>query len=70
MTIFYKNTNSSEELAFEMNKTLKLAENNIECTKMQESIDCLNKAAEILEHLQNKKASEAITVILEKLAGI
>lgn len=69
MTVFYKQ--GTDDLAILMQKHLMSdkIEKQTNSEKISEAIDCMMKAAEIFESLQDKQASEAITVILEKMAG-
>lgn len=70
MTKPYTKTSSAEELADLMDKQLKQEQDIVQFAAIKNGIEKLNKAAGILEHLQQHRASEAITVILEKLAGV
>jgi hypothetical protein len=67
----YKTLSVADELAYLMDKELKseAAENSTGANKLQEGLNCLHKAAGMLEHLREHKAAEAITVIIEKMAG-
>jgi len=71
MTVPYKNRNDADELAYLMDRALRAdeAEHATGANRIQEGVTCLSKAASILEHLNEKKAAEAITVLLEKMAG-
>jgi flagellin-specific chaperone FliS len=71
MTVPYKNKNDADELAYLMDKALRAdeAEVAIGSNNITEGIDCLSKAANILEHLNEKQAAEAITVLIEKMVG-
>lgn len=67
----YKGIKTSDELAYLMHQQMSSeAENQATgSVKVSEAVDCMVKAAEILESLNDHQASEAITVILEKMAG-
>lgn len=69
MTVFYKQ--GTDDLAILMQKYLMSedVEKETNSEKISEAIDYMMKTAEIFESLQDKQASEAITVILEKMAG-
>lgn len=69
MTVFYKQ--GTDDLAILMQKYLMSedVEKETNSEKISEAIDYMMKAAEIFDSLQDKQASEAITVILEKMAG-
>jgi hypothetical protein len=69
MTVFYKQ--GTDDLAILMQKYLMSedVEKETNSEKISEAVDYMMKAAEIFESLQDKQASEAITVILEKMAG-
>jgi hypothetical protein len=71
MTVPYKNRNDADEIAYLMDRALRAgeAEYATGANHIQEGINCLSKAASILEHLNEKRAAEAITVLLEKMAG-
>lgn len=70
--ITYKNKTAADELAILMQKEISsnTAEENTNTVKISEAISCLNQAADIFESLQDKQASEVITSILEKMAGV
>lgn len=67
----YKGIKTSDELAFLMHKSMEAdaANQATGADKVSEAIDCMVKAAEILEGLQDRYSAEAITLILEKMAG-
>ena len=69
MTVFYKQ--GTDDLAILMQKYLMSedVEKETNSEKISEAVDYMMKAAEIFDSLQDKQASEAITVILEKMAG-
>lgn len=69
MTVFYKQ--GTDDLAILMQKYLMSedVEKETNSEKISEAVDYMMKTAEIFESLQDKQASEAITVILEKMAG-
>lgn len=69
MTVFYKQ--GTDDLAILMQQYLmsENVEKQTNSEKISEAVDCLMKAAEIFESLQDRQASEAVTVILEKMAG-
>ena len=71
MTVHYKNSDFSNELAFLMKKELEkeAAEESTSAEKITNGLNCLNKAASIFEDLQHVKTAEAITTLLEKLTG-
>jgi len=54
-----------------MDRALKAeaADKDTNAGNISEGLTCLTRAADILEGLQERQASEAITVIIEKLAG-
>jgi hypothetical protein len=70
--ITYKNKTAADELAILMQKEISsnTAEENTNTVKISEAINYLNQAADIFESLQDKQASEVITSILEKMAGV
>lgn len=67
----YRTNNTADELAILMDRALKTeaAEKETNAGNINEGLVCLTRAADILEGLQDREASEAITVIIEKLAG-
>lgn len=67
----YRTNSTADELAVLMDRALrsKAAGNDTNADNINQSLICLARAADILEGLQEHKASEAITVIIEKLAG-
>lgn len=71
MTVPYKNKNDADELAYLMDQALRAdeAEFATGANHIQEGMSCLSKAASILEHLNEKRAAEAVTVLIEKMTG-
>lgn len=68
--ITYKSNKMSDELALLMEASLSLKkEASIKGEELTEAIDSLQKAAEIYEEVGNFKKAEAITVVIEKMAG-
>lgn len=67
----YKSIKGSDELAFLMHKSMETDSIHREAgsDKVSEAIDCMIKAADILEGLQDGNSAEAITLILERMAG-
>ncbi len=67
----YKTNNSSLELAELMNRALskEAQERETNSDKISEGLQDLIEAASILEDLKEKYAAEAVTLIIEKLAG-
>jgi len=61
----------SYDLASLMDKQLRseAADNSTKAKLIEGALEDLSKAAEIFDSLQDKQASEAITVLLEKMAG-
>ena len=72
MTVKYKDSIDSDELAYLMDKALRsdAAELSTSASKLNEGLNCLSEAASILETINEKKAAEAITVLIEKIAGV
>lgn len=70
MTVPYKSV--SDELAILMDQVLKSDENESKtgANRINEGLYCLDKAAGIFEHLHEKEAAEAITIIIEKMSGV
>jgi len=67
----YKTNKSSLELEELMFRALnkEASERETHSDKISEGLNYLAEAATILEGLKNKHASEAITLIIEKMAG-
>jgi len=67
----FRTNDVADELAILMDRALKAeaADKDTNAGNISEGLTCLTRAADILEGLQERQASEAITVIIEKLAG-
>ena len=67
----FKDTIDANELALLMDKALRADEMETVtgASSIEEGLECLSKAASILEHLHEKEAAEAVTVLIEKMAG-
>ena len=66
--ITYK-PNKVSDVALEMDQYLKAEASDKRAEVISEALDCCARAAEIFDNLQDVQASEAITVLIEKLAG-
>lgn len=66
--ITYKSNKMSDELADLMEKSLN-KEASIKSENLSSAIDGLQRAAELFEEIHNFKKAEAITIVLEKMAG-
>jgi flagellin-specific chaperone FliS len=69
--VHYKTKQSSEDLASLMDRYLRseAAEEETKAGNISDAIDYISRAGEIFDGLNDVQASEAITVLLEKMAG-
>jgi hypothetical protein len=67
----YKTKQASDDLACLMDRYMRTdaAEEETKAGYISEAISCISRAAEIFDGLNDVQASEAITVLLEKMAG-
>ena len=71
MTAIFKSNKDSNELALLMDRFLRadVVEQSTNSNKIEESVGLLVQAANMLESLNETQASEAITVLIEKIAS-
>jgi hypothetical protein len=61
--------NNTSDVAQLMDRYLRIEASDTRANDLSEALDCIGRAAEIFDGLQDVQASEAITVLIEKLAG-
>lgn len=59
------------DIAEEMSKQLRAGsmEETTHVNKLAYALDCLNKAAELLDNMDDHKSSEIVTKVIERLAS-
>lgn len=59
------------DIALEMSKQLQAEsmESTTHVNKLAYALDCLNKAAELLDNMEDHKSSEIVTKVIERIAS-
>jgi hypothetical protein len=63
------NKSPQYDLASEMTKNLREAQDNFKSNKIELALACLNKAAELLDNMNAVGASEVVTRVMERVAS-